>query len=34
MQILDNQKNVVGTFDKKGIVIKNKTGKDSYYIKY
>ncbi|HGK9883346.1 TPA: hypothetical protein ACLZIO_001165 [Streptococcus pneumoniae] len=34
MQILDNEKNVVGTFDKKGIVIKNKTGKDSYYIKY
>lgn len=34
MQILDNEKNVVGTFDKKGIVIKNKAGKDSYYIKY
>ena len=34
MQILDNEKNVVGTFDKKGIVIKNKTEKDSYYIKY
>lgn len=34
MQMLDNEKNVVGTFDKKGVVIKNKTGKDSYYIKY
>lgn len=34
MQILDNEKNVVGTFDKKSIVIKNKTEKDSYYIKY